>query len=209
MIQGRLPYWRRSPSRICPTVHSACCSTSRAFARGPSPPEISTASGIPCFSARTRAQGFNCNQDEASSVVIKEVSPLQPFTLGTQVVNPTWLLEAISTKGDVLVKSRAFGSAGTDQASLIQPNADRRPGYWIEACTNINEHAVEQFSSLKSKRRDGDIVELLREVDERLTRIDILAPRGKAQLSIELEGVPQMLPPSMMARDSRGRSISQ
>lgn len=138
---------------------------------------------------------------ERSSVDITEVGSIEPISLGdSQVVNPTWQLNAISSKGDVLVKSQVFGSDGAEQAAFLVSYADPKILYWFDAGAGISEHAVQQFSSLKSKRRERKVVELLRQIDERLTRVEILAPRGQGQLYVELEGMPQMLPLSMMGQ---------
>lgn len=70
---------------------------------------------------------------------------------------------------------------------------------WISSSTGIGEHEIRDVSILKQRGEDGTLVELLRDVDDRLSGIELLAPGGdKAELFVRLKNGTPLLPVEVM-----------
>jgi hypothetical protein len=90
---------------------------------------------------------------------------------------------------------RIVGNAGL---LTLAPSAVRC-AWWIAPSRSIGRAEVGLFSKLKYGGSEGRLLELLKEVDDRITGIEILSPTGtEAELFVRLEPDAPLLPIGMM-----------
>jgi putative AbiEii toxin of type IV toxin-antitoxin system len=89
--------------------------------------------------------------------------------------------------------------AATPTRLKLPPGANTNGSAWIASSAGVQEHEVRYVSAMKQRGQDGALVELLREVDDRLSGIELLAPGGDvAQLFVRLDNGTPMLPVALM-----------
>jgi AAA domain, putative AbiEii toxin, Type IV TA system len=125
---------------------------------------------------------------------------------------PAWALDLeITTWARGLIDLRLApppGGIKLQQRVVSMPGGMRIPpvsstggegGYWVGSSPGIGEIEVSFVSALKQRGQETSLVELLREVDRRLTGIELLAPGGDvAELFVRLDNGTPMLPVRLM-----------
>lgn len=125
---------------------------------------------------------------------------------------PAWALDLeITTWAQGLIDLRLApppGGIKLQQRVVSTPGGVRIPpvsttgedgGYWIGSSPGIGEIEVKFVSALKQRGQETSLVELLREVDGRLSGIELLAPGGGvAELFVRLDNGTPMLPVRLM-----------
>ena len=111
--------------------------------------------------------------------------------------SPTWALDLQLTSHDqALIQQRVIGTANRIK---LPAASNRSRSAWITSGTGIGEDDIKFVSALKQRGQDGTLLELLREVDGRLSGIELLAPGGDvAELFVRLDNGTPMLPIAMM-----------
>jgi hypothetical protein len=95
-------------------------------------------------------------------------------------------------------KDESFALAGS-AAGLKFPHQFASGSPWIESSANINTNHVHLASTIKQNARETEVLEILREVDDRISSVELLAPDGKtAELFIRLKPGSRPLPLTMM-----------
>lgn len=115
--------------------------------------------------------------------------------------SPTWALDILLTAHDL-----ARHPARTQDRVVATPTHVRLPpvsntdgSTWIASSSDTKELDVRHVSALKQRGQDGTLIELLREVDSRLSGIELLAPGGDiAELFVRLDNGTPMLPVALM-----------
>jgi hypothetical protein len=115
----------------------------------------------------------------------------------TPLAPTTWKLDIdITTYHHKQTRQEIVGKSA--QVTL-PPIADRVGSAWISSSAGISESDIRCVSMLKQRGRDGVLVELLREVDNRLSGIELLSPGGDvAELFVRLDNGTPMLPMTLM-----------
>ena len=131
-------------------------------------------------------------------VVVSQQAAPQPLSVNDQGLT-AWSLQATASSGEQVIQSNVF-AAGAENATFVQPAAETKTGFWIFPRADVTALALQQFSSLKQEGGDEEVVSLLREIEPRLSRIDILAPRGRAAIHVGIGSVTRMLPIAMMGQ---------
>jgi len=110
---------------------------------------------------------------------------------------PTWALDLQLTAYD---KSETHQRVVATPTRIKLPPGSKTVGSaWITSSAGIGEHEVRLVSGLKQRGQDGMLLELLREVDSRLSGIELLAPGGDvAELFVRLDNGTPMLPVTLM-----------
>jgi hypothetical protein len=110
---------------------------------------------------------------------------------------PTWALDVqLTTYDQVQIPQRI---AATPTRLTLPPGSKTNGSAWITSSAGVREHEVRYVSAMKQRTQDGQLVELLREVDGRLSGIELLAPGGDvAELFVRLDNGTPMLPVTMM-----------
>jgi len=88
---------------------------------------------------------------------------------------------------------------GTPTRLTLPPPSAGLGSSWIASSAGISENDIRYVSTLKQRGQDSVLVELLREVDGRLSGIELLAPGGDvAELFVRLDNGTPMLPMALM-----------
>jgi hypothetical protein len=120
-----------------------------------------------------------------------------PFDDADATVSPKWAID---------LELMASGQAKTTQRLVATPTRLKFPprsgkvgSAWISSSAKMGENEVRHVSEMKQLGTDGSLVELLREVDNRVSGIELLAPGGDvAELFVRLDHGTPMLPVALM-----------
>lgn len=113
------------------------------------------------------------------------------------LVPSTWKLDIELTTYDR--KQIRQEIVGKPVQVTFPPIIGRSGSTWISSSTGISESDIRYVSMLKQRGQDGILVELLREVDNRLSGIELLSPGGDvAELFVRLDNGTPMLPMTLM-----------
>jgi len=110
---------------------------------------------------------------------------------------PTWALDVLRI---------GYDRVQTHQQIIATPTRLKLPrflrkhgGAWITASTTVSDNEIKGVSTLMQRGEDRALVELLREVDGRVSGIQLLAPSGEiVELFVRLDHGPAMLPMALM-----------
>lgn len=87
----------------------------------------------------------------------------------------------------------------TSKGVQFPPLMNREDSCWLTSGAGVGSGEVRHVSELKQTGREGALLELLREVDERLSGIELLAPSGStAELFVRLDNGTPLLPMGLM-----------
>jgi hypothetical protein len=113
------------------------------------------------------------------------------------IKSPTWALDLhISSDDRTQLKQRILG---TPTRVKLPAASNKNRSAWITSGVGIGEDDIRFVSSLKQRGQDGTLLELLREVDGRLSGIELLAPGGEvAELFVRLDNGTPLLPVTLM-----------
>jgi len=107
----------------------------------------------------------------------------------------TWALDVRIGDGGKRTEQILGGAGGLRLPPYVAPNR----GWWIGPNKNVSATDIRLFSTLKQAGREGELLEVLRDVDSRVSGIEILAPTGTvAELFVRLEPGSPLLPIAMM-----------
>jgi putative AbiEii toxin of type IV toxin-antitoxin system len=111
--------------------------------------------------------------------------------------SPTWVLELQLTGHDqTQIQQRVVG---TPTRIKLPPASNKNRSAWITSGIRLGEDDIRFVSALKQRGQEGTLLELLREVDGRLSGIELLAPGGDvAELFVRLDNGTPMLPMALM-----------
>ncbi len=110
---------------------------------------------------------------------------------------PTWALDFHLTAYDRAETQQRV--VATPTSIKLPPISNKNGSAWIASSTGVGETEVRYVSALKQRAQDGTLLELLREVDGRLSSIELLAPGGDvAELFVRLDNGTPMLPVALM-----------
>jgi hypothetical protein len=113
------------------------------------------------------------------------------------VKSPAWAIDVEITK---------FNQSTFNQRIIATPDHLKLPPFqseygsaWISSGANVTEDDIRIISSLKQRGQDRVLLELLREIDDRVTGIELLAPGGDvAELFVRIGDGALMLPAALM-----------
>jgi len=113
------------------------------------------------------------------------------------VKRPTWALDFRLTAYDQTETQQRV--VATRTGIKLPPISNKNESAWISSSTFVGKDEVGYVSALKQRAQDGILLELLREVDGRLSGIELLAPGGDvAELFVRLDNGTPMLPVALM-----------
>ena len=113
------------------------------------------------------------------------------------LLSPTWKLDIQITTYDL--KQIHQDVLGTPTQVTLPPPLTKSGSAWITSSAGLGEVDIRYVSTLKQRGQDGLLVELLREVDGRLSGIELLSPGGDvAELFVRLDNGTPMLPMALM-----------
>jgi hypothetical protein len=117
---------------------------------------------------------------------------------GKEVVKPSsWTLELQLVAYDQAQTQQRI--AATPPRIKLPPISSENESAWITSGAGVGEDEVRYVSTLKQHGQDVTLLELLREVDSRLTGIELLAPGGDvAELFVRLDNGTPLLPVALM-----------
>lgn len=108
----------------------------------------------------------------------------------------SWSIELHLQMGETLSKQQIVATANHLR---LPPNLGVIGSFWVDPGASVGSAEVRFVSELKQTGRDGELLELLREVDSRLSGIELLSPRGNtAELFVRLDKETPLLPLSLM-----------
>lgn len=108
----------------------------------------------------------------------------------------TWALDVLIGHEQTQIQQRVVG---TPNRIKLPVASNKTRSAWITSGTGVGEDDIKFVSSLKQRGQDGSLLELLREVDGRLSGIELLAPGGEvAELFVRLDNGTPMLPVPLM-----------
>jgi len=88
---------------------------------------------------------------------------------------------------------------GTPAQVTLPARLNSARSIWINPSAGISENDIRSVSLLKQRGSDGALVELLREVDGRLSGVELLAPGGDvAEIFVRLDNGTPLLPMALM-----------
>jgi hypothetical protein len=115
------------------------------------------------------------------------------------VKTPTWALDLqFTTRNQSQMQQRVVA---TPTRIKLPPASNKSGSAWIAsgAGVGVGEDEIRFVSALKQRGQDGNLLELLREVDSRVCSIELLAPGGDvAELFVRLDNGTPMLPVALM-----------
>ncbi|HET7501535.1 MAG TPA: AAA family ATPase, partial [Kofleriaceae bacterium] len=117
---------------------------------------------------------------------------------GEETINATtWALSfQLTMPGREPVEERV---AATSSHVKIPARIYSHGGVWIGSGAGIGENEIRFVSTIRQRGEDAALVEVLSQLDERLTSIELLAPSGDvAELFVRLDNGTPMLPVRLM-----------
>lgn len=112
------------------------------------------------------------------------------------VKSPTWALDLVIGHEQTQIQQRVVG---TPNHIKLPVASNKTRSAWITSGTGVGEDDIRFVSSLKQRGQDNTLLELLCEVDGRLSGIELLAPDGElAELFVRLNNGTPMLPVKLM-----------
>jgi hypothetical protein len=113
------------------------------------------------------------------------------------VKSPTWALDLqISSDDRTQLQQRIVG---TPTRVKLPSASNKNRSAWIGSGVGIGEGDIRFVSALKQRGQEGSLLELLHEIDGRLSGIELLAPGGEvAELFVRLDNGTPMLPVALM-----------
>jgi AAA domain, putative AbiEii toxin, Type IV TA system len=110
---------------------------------------------------------------------------------------PSWSLELRLRSGSIEKPLQRI--VATPNRIRLPPLLKSEESYWISSASDVGPNQVRYVSELKQKGQDRVLLELLREVDGRLSSIELLAPSGStAELFVRLDKNTPLLPVALM-----------
>jgi AAA domain, putative AbiEii toxin, Type IV TA system len=89
--------------------------------------------------------------------------------------------------------------SATSAGLKLPPDEETGSAWWVEPNKNLGEEHVEAFSALKQAGREAQLLEVLREIDARVSGVELLAPTStEAELFVRLGSGTPLLPMAMM-----------
>lgn len=120
----------------------------------------------------------------------------ESLDLENPIGRPAWSLALDIRTGQEHLQHSIVAAAGRLR---LPPGVLGSGTPWIDARTSLGTSEVRFISELKQAGRDGELVALLREVDARLSGIELLAPGGRtAEPYVRLDNGTPLLPASVM-----------
>jgi predicted ATPase len=120
----------------------------------------------------------------------------EPYESPDVVKSPTWALDLVIGREQMQIQQRVVG---TPNRIKLPVASNKTRSAWITSGTAVGEDDIRFVSSLKQRGQDGSLLELLREVDGRLSGIELLSPGGEvAELFVRLDNGTPMLPVPLM-----------
>jgi hypothetical protein len=121
-------------------------------------------------------------------------------------MRPTWALEFERTAHEQFIQQRIQGTPTRLKLLSSVNGVPKRPAFsnqtgsvWIAAGSGLGESKIRFVSALKQRSGDQSLLELLREVDSRVSGIELLAPGGDvAELFVRLNNGVPLLPVELM-----------
>ena len=119
------------------------------------------------------------------------------YELEDDVVSPAWAIDLDHTGYDrTKTQLRMVAMPGRLK---LPPVSGESGSAWILSGANVDEHEVRHVSTLKQRGQDTSLVELLREIDGRVSGIELLAPGGSvAELFVRMDRTMPLLPVGLM-----------
>jgi hypothetical protein len=115
---------------------------------------------------------------------------------GSSVERPSWSIDLHLRTDKEAPKQRIVA---TSQKIKLPPVSTGSGSSWITSGVNIGSNDIRYVSELKQTGRDSTLLELLREIDGRLSGIELLAPSGSmAELFVRLDKNTPLLPVGLM-----------
>jgi hypothetical protein len=113
------------------------------------------------------------------------------------VKSPTWAIDVEITRFNQSTRRQRI--VATQDRLKLPPVQSEDGSAWISSGTNITDGDIKNISSLKQRGQDGLLLELLREIDDRVIGIELLAPGGDvAELFVRLGDGSLVLPAALM-----------
>jgi hypothetical protein len=107
----------------------------------------------------------------------------------------TWAIDVKSADGGESVQQIVGTAAGIS----LPPYSGRPLPFWIASLDHVGPAEISLFSNLKQASREEELLDVLREVDSRISGLEILAPGGTGvELFVRIEHLPQLLPLAAM-----------
>lgn len=113
------------------------------------------------------------------------------------LTSSTWALDLQLTVYDKAQIQQQIVGSPTDLK--LPPPSGKNRSAWITSGAGVSEADIKFVSALKQRGQEGTLVELLREVDDRVSGVELLAPGGDvAELFVRLDNGTPMLPVALM-----------
>lgn len=143
-----------------------------------------------------RHLGLQVREGMALAVDLSGVGPDGAEAIADAVQSPAWALDVILRKDD---SSSIQHVSGASNMVRLPPSASANGSAWIPISSAISDGDVRTVSTMKQLGQDHVLVELLREVEPRVTGVEILAPDGSlAELFVRLDNGTPMMPVGLM-----------
>lgn len=142
-------------------------------------------------------QGATANEIVVDPSDVEGVGDDQPYEVEDEVVSPTWAIDLRLTAYDRTQTQQRI--VATSKRLKSPPVSSSKGSAWISSGANVSAQEVRYVSTLKQRGHDSTFVELLREIDGRVSGIELLAPGGSiAELFVRLDNGTPMLPVALM-----------
>ena len=153
----------------------------------------------PLFASQNVERGFSISTTNVGGNVLR--ATLRKAAPATEVVGGggrgrplkrrLWQIDvAIEQDGRRSESQIVATTNGVEFPPVTEPG-----GIWIEASKNLSSYDIRLFSKLRQAARDAELLDILAQIDERVTGVELLAPGGAdAQLFVRFQrGAPLLL----------------